>query len=270
MEPVKDDLVVAETAVDKWVLQLLNPRRLRIEKVLPKHLSVERFIMQVSMLIAKVPKLQACTPASLVKAIVDCADLGLDPSGRLGSAYILPFKGEAVLVPGYRGLIDLSCRAGFVKSVNAWCIYDKDRWRDIKGKTPVHEPYFAKAGEQHDAGPIIGAWARAKLVAGGEECEVMYRFELDAIKARSPAVRGGFNSPWDTDEPEMFKKTVVKRLMKDLPMSSVESPAAERYARAIELDDDFESARGPALEAVVGGQVTAQDDVVESLKKSLK
>ena len=128
-----------------------------------------------------------------------------------------------------------------MKSANAYVVRERDKFKHREGFVPVHERYLPKPGdEQQDAGEVWAAWGRALLVQGGMECEVMSRKELDAIRARSASVRAGRrDSPWFTDEEEQQKKTVVRRLMKRLPLSPVEGnrQAAERFAKAMEIDD---------------------------------
>ena len=94
----------------------VNARSTSIEKLLPPHMKLERFMMQVKIAIYKVPGLAKCDPKSLNKSFLECAELGLDPTFRLGSACIVPFAGVATLIIGYRGMIDLATRSGEVKS----------------------------------------------------------------------------------------------------------------------------------------------------------
>lgn len=224
----------------------------RLKQLMPPGMNVDRFIMQVKFALMKQPQLQNCTPASLISAVLQAADLGLDPSGRLGSAYLIPFKGEVTLVPGYRGLIDLACRSGLVRSINGYVVHERDHFRVRAGYTPEHEPFIPRPGDaQQSPGPWYAVWARAKLVGGLVESEVMTKAEVMAIKARSPGAKkpGG---PWDTDEEQMAVKTVLRRLLKKQPLSPV--PQYEKLARALELSDAEEMGEaapadlGPALE----------------------
>ena len=219
-----------------------------ITKLLPPGMAIERFMMQVRTALVKTPKLQECTPMSLVGAVLEAADLGLDPSGRLGSAYLIPFKGQVTLVPGYRGLIDLAGRSGLVRSINAYVVHEKDQWRNRTGFVPEHIPYEPKRNEPADPGLWYLTWARARMAGGVSEAEVMTYREVMAIKNSSP---GGStaSSPWNTNEEEMAKKTVLRRLLKKLPLS----PTAnwDKLSRALDRGDgavvDGESRQVTAL-----------------------
>ncbi|MDX2014182.1 MAG: recombinase RecT [Myxococcaceae bacterium] len=212
-----------------------------LKKLLPPHMSVDRFVMQVRMAFVRTPSLQQCEPASVLGAVLEAADLGLDPSGRLGSAYILPFKGKATLVPGYRGLIDLATRSGIVRSVQAFVVHARDTFEHQAGVMPHHVPYICKdpnaPEKEQDPGPWYAVWARVKLVGGGTDYVVMTRREVMAVKARSPGAKSA-QSPWNGsifDEEEMAKKTCIRRLMKVTALSPV--PQAERLSRALEMGE---------------------------------
>lgn len=206
----------------------------RLEKLLPSGMNLDRFVMQIRVAMSKSVKLQECTPASIVGAVLEAADLGLDPSGRLGSAYIIPFKGMATLVPGYRGLIDLAGRSGLVRSINAYAVHEKDHFTVRSGFTPEHLPYVPRPGQEQDAGKWYVVWARARMLGGSTESEIMTHFEVMKIKARSPGARNA-GGPWDTDEEEMAKKTVIRRLLKKLPLSP--TPQWDRLSRALDMAD---------------------------------
>jgi recombination protein RecT len=74
------------------------------------------------------------------------------------------------------------------------------------------------------------------LVDGGGEFEVLSVAEVEAIRARSRAAKGG---PWVTDWDAMARKTAVRQLAKWLPMATVlhRAIAAEGQVRT-ELDAD--------------------------------
>lgn len=250
-----------------------------IVKLLPPGMAIDRFLMQVRVALNRNPDLQACSPSSLIGAVLEAADLGLDPSGRLGSAYLVPFKGQVTLVPGYRGLIDLAARSGLVRSINAWAVFEKDHWENRAGYTPRHIPYEPKASEPQDPGEWYLVWARARLAGGVTESEVMRRREVEAVKARSPGARSP-KSPWNgspEDQIEMAKKTVLRRLLKKSPLSP--TPQWEKLSRALDIGEGA-VIEGEARQIIstfdydpTTGEVSEGDpspqSAVEDLKKKL-
>lgn len=131
----------------------------------------------------------------------------------LGYAYLIPYKGVATLIPGYKGLLDLARRSGRIISIEARVVHAKDRFRFAFGLKPVleHTPT-----QDADSGELTAAYAVAHLKDGGQQWEVMWKREIDAIRQRSRASSSG---PWVTDYEEMAKKTVLRRLCKMLPAS---------------------------------------------------
>lgn len=232
------------------LMEQVSHRRIQIERVLPRWMTVDRFLTQVRFALSmgkSAAKLQQCTPQSVVNSVLMAADLGLDPSGRLGSAWLVPYKTECQLIPGYRGLIDLAVRSGFVRSVNAWVVHEMDVFQPQNGKTPRHIPYLPKAGQDIDPGPVYCAWARYKTRDGGDESVIMSLRELWAIRDRSAGYRNAIlykntDTPWLTDPEEQQKKTVVRRMLKMAPLNPTGAlnEALEKYAKAIEHDDEVE------------------------------
>ncbi len=249
-DPKETKALARDTSPAGQLMEQVAHKRIQIERVLPKWMTTERFLTQVrfALTIGKsAAKLQQCTPQSVVNSVLMAADLGLDPSGRLGSAWLVPYKSECQLIPGYRGLIDLAVRSGFVRSVNAWVVHEKDSFSPINGKTPRHIPYLPKSGEDIDPGPVYAAWCRYKTRDGGDESVIMSLRELWAIRERSAGYRsamqfGNKENPWISDPEEQFKKTTVRRAMKMAPLNPTGgmNEALERYARAVEHDDMVE------------------------------
>jgi recombination protein RecT len=197
----------------KDIRSLIEAAKPKLAEVLPKHLSADRMVRVSIACIVKTPALAKCTSTSLLNCLMTAAQLGLEPTGVLGGAYLVPFKDECTLVIGYRGLIDLARRSGQIESIEAHVVHSRDRFTCHYGLDPrlEHEPAWTG-----DRGDILAVYAVAKLVGGGRQVEVMTRGEVDAIRARS---KSGNSGPWATDYSEMARKTVVRRLCKYLPLS---------------------------------------------------
>lgn len=208
---------------------MLEQRKQMIAQVLPRHIKADRLIKVALMAMNRQPELLNCTPASLFQSLMMAGQLGLEPDGVLGSAYLIPYGTNCTLIPGYRGLIDLARRSGQIKSIEAHLVRQGDKFECAFGLDPQlsHTPAFPGDEAYLKNENIIGAYAVAKLVDGGEQFEVMSRAEIDAIRNRSKASKSG---PWVTDFGEMARKTVVRRLFKYLPVSV-------EMASALELDN---------------------------------
>ena len=167
-------------------------------------------------------------PGSFVNSIVQAAHLGLEIGGALGQAYLVPFKGEIKMMPGYRGLISLARRSGEISSINAEIVYENDSFDlELGIETKVkHRPCLTG-----DRGEPKIVYMVAHFKDGGSHFEWMTVEEVMRIKARSSAVKSGKETRWDTDRDEMIKKTIIRRGWKYLPMS-IEMQSASQIEAA--------------------------------------
>lgn len=218
---------------------LLESRKDALAQLIPKHLSADRLLKVALNCIAKTPKLQECTPGSLLQCIITSAELGLDPGGALGGAYLVPFKPKegpplATLIIGYRGFIDLMRRSGQLASIRAVVVHQRDTFKLTEGieQTILHEPFL-----DGDPGPLRFVYVVAKLKDGSVQVEFMTRDAIESVKKRSRSAGYG---PWVTDYEEMAKKTVVRRAAKYLPMSP-ELEKAEETDNADYVDGEVSS-----------------------------
>ncbi len=158
-----------------------------------------------------------------------CAQLGLEP-GPMGLAYLIPYKGEATLQVGYKGLLNLVWRSGQVASVQAEVVCEKDEFRYANGIPPeLH--HVPAAG---DRGDVTHAYAVIGTTTGGWIFRVMTAQEIEEHAQRfSESYARGRNTPWKTDWNEMACKTVLKRTGKRAPLSA-------EAIRAVDLDDKAE------------------------------
>ena len=195
----------------------------QFDLALPKLLTSDRFLRIAMTEIQRTPELLSCDQHSLLGALMECAQLGLEP-GLLGQAWIIPYKRTATLIVGYKGLLNLARRSGEVSSISAHVVFKKDTFDFQLGDSPFikHRPTA-----ENDPGEVIAAYAVAMLKGGAKHMEVMWKRQIDKIRNQSPAGRSG---PWVTHEEEMIRKTLIRRLCKFLPLSV-------EVMRAVDLDE---------------------------------
>lgn len=193
--------------------------------------------------INKSQKLQECTPDSKLAAVINIANIGLTLNPVAKEAYLIPRwnkvtrSNECALEPGYVGLVKLLTDAGSITAMASHVVYENDKFEiDIAdNRTPVtHKPELVKARR----GKVIGCYALATLPDGSRQTEWMDIDELYAIRERSEtwaAHKAGKISTctWLTDETEMMRKTVIKRIYKYLPRTKKMNKVDE----AIKLDN---------------------------------
>ncbi|MBX0358943.1 recombination protein RecT [Halobacillus sp. Nhm2S1] len=187
------------------------------ERALPKHMDADRLGRIAMTTIRQNPKLLECSIPSLMGAVMQAAQLGLEP-GLIGHCYLVPFyngkmkETDVQFIIGYKGMIDLARRSGHIESIYAHTVHENDEFEYQLGLHPklVHKP---STGERGDMNFVYSV---AHFKDGGYQFEVFSRNDVDKVKERSKAGKFG---PWQTDYEEMAKKTVIRRMFKYLPIS---------------------------------------------------
>lgn len=208
------------------IAYLLKSKQGEIAKMLPKHLNAERLLKVAQIAATTTPALAKCDVASLVGAIGQCAQMGLEPNTVLGHAYLVPFNtkrkdaqgverwvNSVQVIIGYKGLIDLARRSGQIISIAAHEVCEADHFELVYGldEKLVHKPSLGERGD------VIGFYAVAKLKDGGHSFEFMSKHQVTQI-AKASQSKGGYG-PWKDHFTEMGRKTVIRRLAKYLPLS---------------------------------------------------
>lgn len=212
------------------IRDLLQRSKSQIAAALPRHMTADRLMRVAMTAIQRNPKLLDCDQTSLIGAIIQSAQLGLEVDGILGHAYLIPFKGKVQFMPGYKGLIDLARRSGQCISISAHVVYENDSFDFCYGieERLSHRPALTGRGK------AVCVYAIAKLKDGAYAFEVMGIEEVNAIRDGSEnykgAKRNGYTSTWDTNYDEMVRKTAIRRLAKFLPLSP-------EFQRASALDE---------------------------------
>lgn len=70
----------------------INEMSGEIAKALPQVMTPERFTRIALSAVSNTPKLGNCTPQSFLGAMMNAAQLGLEPNTPLGQAYLIPFE----------------------------------------------------------------------------------------------------------------------------------------------------------------------------------
>jgi len=217
------------------LLGLLEKSRRQIALALPRHLTAERMIRMAMTLFGRTPGLQDCAPLSIVACVMQAAELGLELSGPLGQAYMVPRYNknlrckEACFQVGYRGLIALALRSGQVDSMPLRVVYTNDVFNYRYGTSQGIEHVPAEEGPPEIEDPSLpypdnvrAVYAVAYLKHSDRpDFEVMTTAQIEDHRRRyAPDSYKGTISPWNGPGwIEMAKKTPLRRLAKRVPVS---------------------------------------------------
>jgi len=205
-------------------------------------MSLEHLSKMAVVAVTKMPKLLDCTQESFLFALTTAGQLGLDPSGSLGRAYIIPYGKIAQFQIGYRGYIDLVCRARMAKAITVHIVW-KDEMESMqwdKESMMRHTPNIEKSRDYTIKGKDdIGFFY---MVANHGDGIFTFAYmtgdEVDKVRSRFSKQPNG--KAWSDSYTEMGKKTMIIRGSKLLPMSTerVAIEAVHSFQQAISTDDD--------------------------------
>ena len=259
---------LADMKPKEQIAYLLKTKQGEIAKMLPKHLNAERLLKVAQIAATTTPALAKCDVASLVGAIGQCAQMGLEPNTVLGHAYLVPFNtkrkdgngnerwvNSVQVIIGYKGLIDLARRSGQIVSIAAHEVCTNDKFELVYGldEKLIHTPALGERGE------IIGFYAVAKLKDGGHCFEFMSARQIEEIRAASQGYQQAVkykkeaSHPWTVHFTEMGRKTVIRRLAKYLPLSI-------EFQTAAALDGMAEGGKDQHLDTLDGDFAIVPED----------
>lgn len=222
----------------KTIFDLIQLSKKQFNNALPQHINTDRFVRIAITTIRLNPKLAKCNPESLIGALMVSAQLGLEP-GTLGQCYLIPFENkkagtvECQFQIGYKGLIELLRRSGQLSDIYSYTVYENDDFNIEYGlsRTLVHKPNFTDRGE------IKGFYAVAILKDGAKAFEYMTKDEI--TKHEEKYRKGSYkNDVWNKNFEEMAQKTVVKKLLKWLPVSVEFLEMAAKDEKSFKVIDD--------------------------------
>ena len=224
MATTKGGLAAAKKAAPAAASPMKNMQDLiismkgQIEAALPSVITGERFARMVLTAMSNTPKLASCTPKSFLGAMMQAAQLGLEPNTPLGEAYLIPFMNHGTLEcqfqVGYKGMISLAHRSGLY--VQAHEVHENDEFDVEYGLEPklVHKPVFK------DRGPVIAYYGLWKDKDGISGFEIMSKEDVEAHARKYSQSNGKGFSPWKSNFDEMAKKTVIKKALKYAPLTT--------------------------------------------------
>ena len=162
----------------------------------------------------KTGKLAKCTADSLGKAIKNCCLLGLYPGYGADTAevYFIPYGDQASADISYKGLETLIMRSGQFRRIRSEPLWEGDIFEQWDGSDGANFKYIP-CGKKEE---LIGAFAMAETHEGDRYIVHMPIDEL--LEHEKKTRKGQSQSPaWKQWFDRMSRKTVLKRLFKDIP-----------------------------------------------------
>jgi recombination protein RecT len=251
------------TAVAKQnpTVAMLEKYRPELARSLPPGMSDHETKMWAvtEMAIRQNPKIQECTPASIVACVTKSWAYGLPFNTPEQECFIIGYKNVATFQLGYRGLLELAYRSGQVKGVQAHAVRQNDKF-DIElglANTLVHKPKL-----DGDRGDVIAYYCVIELTDGVKVWDWMSKSDVENHEKK---FRKGQNmgDAWANNFDSMALKTVFIKAARWIP-KSVEDKRGQTFHEAVTEERqaeyiDVESNATPAA--------TSADTLAEKLEK---
>lgn len=205
-----------------------------VNDALPKDFNKQRFVQNTLALIHDNPKLMEYKQADIMSGLMKGAYLGLDFFNK--ECYLVPYGSQLNYQTDYRGAKKLAKKYSIrpIKDIYAKLVREGDVFEE-----------FIKDGEQSldfrpkvfNNGKVIGSFAVCLYLDGGMIYESMGVEDLENTRKSSKAP----NSPaWKNFTGEMYKKTVLHRLCKNIELDFENSTQRAAFTAGMEIETDTE------------------------------
>lgn len=152
--------------------------------------------------------LSKCTPESIYISALRAATLRLSVDPAPGQAYLVPFKGQATLIVGYKGLVDMAVRTGKYRYINVGPVYEGEKV-EVNRISGFHSISGEKTSDA-----VIGWLGAFELFTGYGKTFYM---TVEEIHKHAQQYSKGYDradSAWKTSREMMEKKTVLRLMLR--------------------------------------------------------
>lgn len=226
-----NDVTVAKPKFSVALTEELNMQR----DALPRDFNITRFVNNsIALLNGNEPLIKFMKQYGtdqIKMGLIRGAYLGLDAMN--GEMYLVPYGSTINFMPSYVGMQKLCMKysAREIKTIYAKVVREGD---DFEETIVNGEPSVTFKPKAFNIGKIVGAFAVCLYADGGMVYEVMSLEELEQCRRSSKAK----NSPaWERFTQQMYKKTVLRRLAKSIPLD-MDDKLADAMNAGLEIETD--------------------------------
>ena len=224
---------VANVSPQKLLSQHMDKFKSQIALALPKHLNADRMTRLALTAFSQNKDLRNCDMMSICASTVVAAQLGLE-IGVGGQGYLVPYKGKATFVPGWKGLVDLVSRAGRA-TVWTGAAYEGDVFEYALGDSPFvkHLP----EGDADDPEKITHVYAIGRV--NGSNYPVIEVWTMARVKRHLAKHNKVGGAHYAHKNMEMYaRKVALLQVLKYMP-SSIEVMKAVDISNAVDSGKGF-------------------------------
>lgn len=228
-------------------------------KALPKSFNKDRFVQNCMTVLTSSKDIQACDLNSVKRVLLRGAYLDLD--FLAGEAYCIKYGNTATFQTDVKGEKKLVKKYSLrpIKDLYAKLVREGDEFEEIieNGRASINfKPLPFNNGE------IIGAFAVVIYEDGGMDYETMSKGEIETIRhnfSKAP------NSPaWKNTPGEMYRKTVLRRLCKQIEKDFESAFQKSMYDETSDFDFSDSIKRSVQSDIDENANTIEFDDVIEA------
>jgi recombination protein RecT len=239
------------------------------QDALPKGFNKTRFIQNCMVVLQDTKEIEKCNPISVARTMLKGAFLGLDFFNK--ECYAIPYGGNLQFQTDYKGEKKLAKKYSVnpVRDIYAKLVRKGDEYQIevVDGKqTLQYKPIPFNDSE------IVGAFAVVLFEDGSMMVDDMSSAEIEATRKNYSKQSNG--QAWTKSPGEMYKKTVLRRLCKniELDFDSIEQRKVFEDAADFEFNkDDKKSQQSSPLneDNIIEAGYEIQDEISEEEKERI-
>lgn len=238
----------------------LTDNLIAVEDALPKDFNRTRFVQNAMSVITNNPVLTGANKSQLMAGLIKGAYLGLDFMNK--ECFLVPYGKDISFQLGYKG----ACK--FVKKysirplldIKAEIVREGD---EISYGIEGNKPYLDFKPKAFNKGQVVGAFAVAYFADGGILYEVMNMDELNKVRNSSKCGRNP-SSPWVTWTEEMYKKSALLRLSKQIETDFETVEAHQAWENGNEADNTVTVDRSEVVNAFAKNEEPNEENIIDS------
>jgi phage RecT family recombinase len=203
---------------------------------------------------------------SVLVAIANVCQIGLTFGKQLGHAYLVPFKGKATLVVGYKGFLKLAYESGFLDHITTELALKGEEckaWVDENGRHIHHVIPIDRAEPTPDN--TLAAYTVFRTKSGHTDAVIAPGWDIRKINddAVEKAAKWGGRSVWQDNFGAMAMKCPIRRAAKLWDQTP-------ELALAVHLDEQADRDEQQTNDAIEPPRLTEADGLRATLMATLR
>ncbi|MGD8188532.1 recombinase RecT [Brevibacillus ginsengisoli] len=212
--------------------KLLDEKR----EAMPKSFNKTRFLQNCMTVLQDTRDVEKCDAKSVARTLLKGAFLGLDFFNK--ECYAIVYGGNVQFQTDYKGEKKLAKKYSVrpVKDIYAKLVREGD---EFKEEVKDGQQTIQFIPQPFNDGKVLGAFAVALFEDGGLVYEVMTTAEIEATRKNYSKQANG--QAWTKSPGEMYKKTVLRRLCKNIELDFDTIEQAQAFEESSDMDFNQEA-----------------------------